>query len=167
MLRPRLVSNQQRGLRFYCAHIRMKKVRKTHRNEEREIFNITVRKMRPWLKYGFIIACLTATSMLLADDSSIVDVKMSETALSIYAKSLGYGETLEAAKIDAINKILPQLIEKTQNVPGTIENYMNDNGKEQKQGMNTIAGKTHIQNYWKLEDSKYLYKIEILLDTTK
>lgn len=123
--------------------------------------------MRPWLKYGFIIVCLTATSMLLADDSSIVDVKMSETALSIYAKSLGYGETLEAAKIDAINKILPQLIEKTQNVPGTIENYMNDNGKEQKQGMNTIAGKTLIQNYWKLTDGKYQYKVEILIDTSK
>ena len=123
--------------------------------------------MRLRLKFGFIIACLTATSILLADDSNIVDVKMLGNALTIYAKSVGYGETLEAAKLDAIDKILPQLIEKTQNVPGTIENHMNDNGVEKRQGMNTIAGKTHIRNYWKLEDSKYLYKIEILIDNTK
>ena len=123
--------------------------------------------MRLWLKFGFIIACLTATSILLADDSNIVDVKMLGNALTIYAKSVGYGETLEAAKLDAIDKILPQLIEKTQNVPGTIEEHVNDNGVEKRQGMNTIVGKTHIQNYWKLEDSKYFYKIEILIDNTK
>lgn len=106
--------------------------------------------------------------VLTADNSYNVDVKMSDNALNIYAKSLGYGETLEAAKLDAINKILPQLIEKTQNLPGSIEDYYNDNnGTEKGQGMNTIAGKTHIKNYWEFEDGKYLYQVEILIDTTK
>lgn len=115
--------------------------------------------------YFFVLVALIPTLSLIAEDNW-VEVKKSDDALNIYAKGIGSGNSLEAAKLDAINKVLPQLISKTLNVPGSYQSHMSVNGVETAEGIDNIAGKTFMQGYWKLEDGKYTYKIELLIDTS-
>lgn len=114
-----------------------------------------------------ILFALFCGVMLIKAEESTVEVQKSEDRLSIYARSYGFGETLEEAKLDAINKIVPQLVHKTQDIPGAMHSYMSANGIETGEGIDNIAGKTLIQGYWEMKDGKYIYRLEFLIDNTK
>lgn len=125
------------------------------------------------MKRLIVILCVlffetALTVQVTKAEESLVNVQKSENALSIYAKSLGIGETLEEAKLDAYNKILPLLINKTQGaIPAMHESYR-VNKVESAQGIeNLMVDKMLLQGYWELKDGKYIYKSELLIDNTK
>ena len=114
----------------------------------------------------FIFALFCGVMLIKAEEST-VEVQKSEDRLSIYARSYGFGETLEEAKLDAINKIVPQLVHKTQDIPGAMHSYMSANGIETGEGIDNIAGEMVLQGYWELKEEKYVYRLEFLIDNTK
>lgn len=124
------------------------------------------------MKRLIVILCVLFFGMAFAvqvvkAEESLVNVQTSENALSIYAKSIGVGETLEEAKLDAYNKVLPQLISKTQGaIPAVHESYR-VNEVESAQGIENLkVDKMIIEGYWELKDGKYQYQLELLIDNT-
>ena len=117
----------------------------------------------------FAVVCGEAYSgMTLKAEDCFVKVDKAEESLTIYAKCIGVGETLEAAKLDAYNQLLPQLISKTQGAIPTVQNSYSANGEVRAEGIeNLVVDKMLLQGYWELKDGKYIYKSELLIDNTK
>lgn len=107
-----------------------------------------------------------ATTLPVFAENNWVDVKKNDTIFNIYVEAHGNGYTLESAKSAAISNIMPQLIEKTKDLPGIIQHSMSSNGIETGEGACQIAAKTLVRSYWKLEDGIYHYTIKLLVDNS-
>lgn len=125
--------------------------------------------MKKILAIIFAIVCGVAYSgMTLKAEDCLVKVDKAEESLTIYAKCIGVGETLEAAKLDAYNQLLPQLISKTQESIPTVQNSYSANGEVRAEGIeNLMVDKMLLHGFWELKDGKYIYKLELLIDNTK
>ena len=84
----------------------------------------------------------------------------------MYARGTGSGYTLASAKANAINNIMPQLIDKTQDLPGSLQDKININGVEIGRGIDNIEAQLVFRGNWILENGIYTYSIELLLDNT-
>jgi len=117
----------------------------------------------------FAVICgMVFSGMTLKAEDCLVKVDKAEESLTIYAKCFGVGETLEAAKLDAYNQVLPQLISKTQESIPTVQNSYSSNGEVGAEGIeNLTADKMLLHGFWELKDGKYIYKLELLIDNTK
>ena len=116
---------------------------------------------------ALILICLWAVCCLSAQaDDNTVEVEKSEQAFTIYARGTGCGYTLESAKSAAFSSIMPKLINKTLDIPVSIQNIQGLNGVETGEGMDKLAAETLIQGYWELKDGVYKYTVEIILKNT-
>lgn len=118
---------------------------------------------------GVIIITLTfiAVNLPVRAEENRVEVNKNDTMFNIYVMASGSGYTLEAAKSAAISNIMPQLIEKTKDLPGSSEAYMGVNGIGEGEGVSQIAGKTLITSHWTLKDGIYHYSLEFIVDNSR
>lgn len=66
------------------------------------------------LKYLLILLIIAVDNLPTHADENTVDVRKTGKCISVYARGTGSGCTLMSAKSAAINNIMPQLIDKTQ-----------------------------------------------------
>ena len=118
------------------------------------------------LKYLLILLIIAVDNLSIYADENAVDVRKTDKCISVYARGTGSGYTLMSAKTAAINNIMPLLIEKTQDLPGSLQNTLNVNGVETGEGADKIAAKMLFEGYWKFENGVYTYTIKLLLDNT-
>ena len=123
--------------------------------------------MKNKLKPIVLAIMFMAITLPAIAEENMVDVKKNDTIFNIYLAAHGKGYTLESAKSAAISTIMPQLIEKTKDLPGSIQQNMNVNGIQTGEGACTIAAKTLIQSFWKLEDGIYYYTIQLIVDKSR
>ena len=123
--------------------------------------------MKKFLKPVVLTIIFMAITLPAIAEENMVEVKKNDTIFNIYLAAHGNGYTLESAKSAAISTIVPQLIEKTKDLPGSIQQSMSTNGIEKGEGACTIAAKTLIQSYWKLEDGIYHYTIKLIVENSR
>ena len=129
------------------------------------------------MKKGILCAILTmlfviSQSVNAQDDFiSDGDIKVQQAGdfITIIAKGIGQGLTLESAKIEAMNSFMPKLVIKTKNLPGSVCNVITRSNEttgynETKgEGASQIEGKIFVEDYWKLEDGIYTYRIKFII----
>ena len=118
------------------------------------------------LKYLLILLIIAVDNLSIYADENAVDVRKTDKCISVYARGTGSGYTLMSAKTAAINNIMPLLIEKTQDLPGSLQNTLNVNGVETGEGADKIAAKMLFIGSWELENGIYLYTIQLRIDNT-
>lgn len=118
------------------------------------------------LKYLLILLIIAVDNLPIYADENAVDVRKTDKCISVYARGTGSGYTLMSAKTAAINNIMPLLIEKTQDLPGSLQNTLNVNGVETGEGADKIAAKMLFIGSWELENGIYLYTIQLRIDNT-
>ena len=118
------------------------------------------------LKCLLILLIISVNNLSVHADENEVYVKKTDKCISVYARGTGSGYTLASAKTNAINNIMPQLIDKTQDLPGSLQDKININGVEIGRGIDNIEAQLVFRGNWILENGIYTYSIELLLDNT-
>ncbi len=121
-----------------------------------------------------LIAVVAAFTQVVAQDRPCANnqnpyVSVSKKAIDdykqefeIYAESIGTGATFEAAKADAYNKLLPELLAKAQNIGTVIVETQSYDDFVTERGLEEIIAKARIATSWELNEGVYCYTLRLV-----
>ncbi len=80
----------------------------------------------------------------------------------IYAESIGTGPTFEAAKADAYNKLLPEILANAQNIGKVILARTQSKDLITENGIEEIIANALISATWEMKDGVYCYTLRLV-----